>query len=221
MDTIDRKYFFDNFPFRPLNQSQTDSINFLLNAFDLDEKMTCLRFYAYTLATVKHETAETYRPIREYMKGAGRYYGHIDPVTGQVYYGRGFSQVTLKENYIKFNDVLKRYASGYDLINNPDAALEPDIAYIILSEGMTNKKNSFSGHVLSDYFNDVITDWIHARKIVNVMDRAELIADYARKFYDALQFVSDAKDAAVNEVTPDPELVNAQLEMPVPIVESA
>jgi hypothetical protein len=34
------------------------------------------------------------QPIEEYGKGRGMPYGKPDPTTGQVYYGRGFVQLT-------------------------------------------------------------------------------------------------------------------------------
>jgi putative chitinase len=51
-------------------------------------------------------------------------------------------------------------------------------------------KGLFTEKKLSDYLNKD-TDWINARRIINGLDKAELIAVYAKKFYTALQY--DAK----------------------------
>ena len=74
--------------------------------------------WAYILATAKHETANRLVPVREGMvnfdKAARRIakrmwglkitrlpYYKPDKITGQVYYGRGFVQLTWAENYKK------------------------------------------------------------------------------------------------------------------------
>ena len=74
MKKIDRRYFYRNFPFRPLSQKQVDVINFLLDKLDESLLLNYVSEYAYVLATIKHETAETYLPIAEYGKGKGRIY---------------------------------------------------------------------------------------------------------------------------------------------------
>lgn len=61
---------------------------------------------SYVLATVRHETAGTYLPIAEYGKGEGKPYGNPDPLTGKIYYGRGYVQLTWKENYERFSRIL-------------------------------------------------------------------------------------------------------------------
>ena len=42
----------------------------------------------------------------------------------------------------------------------------------------------FTGKKLSDYFNEK-TDYINARKIVNGLDKADIIAGYAKVLYSA------------------------------------
>ena len=48
-------------------------------------------------ATVYHETRHAMWPIKEYGRGEGHEYGEPDPETGQTYYGRGFVQLTWRE----------------------------------------------------------------------------------------------------------------------------
>ena len=57
------------------------------------------RWFAYVLATAYHETAATMQPIAEYGKGKGKAYCKPDPVTKQTYSGRGYVQLTWKDNY--------------------------------------------------------------------------------------------------------------------------
>lgn len=135
---------------------------------------------AYVLATVKHETANTFLPIKEYGQGKGRPYGLPDPHTKLVYYGRGYVQLTWKYNYYKMGQLLKQ-----PLVSNPDLALRPDIALDILIEGM--KRGMFTGKKLSDYINDEKVDYVGARRIINGTDKAELIASYAKQFEEDLR----------------------------------
>jgi len=80
----------------------------------------------YTFATIGVETS-TFKPIREWGRGAGRY----RTSTGD-YYGRGFIQLTWESNYRKAGKAI-----GIDLINNPDLALEPEIAAKIFAWYLT------------------------------------------------------------------------------------
>lgn len=180
---INRDKFYEGYKkeFRSLNQCQVDAINILLDKLDASEKFTRANEYAYVLATVKHETAETYLPIAEYGKGKGRTYGKIKP-NGNCYYGRGFVQLTWDFNYKKLGEIL-----DVPLYEKPELALQSDIAYDILEYGMVN--GYFTGKKMSMYFTDDKTDFYNARKIINGMDRASLISDYANKFYDIIEFI--------------------------------
>lgn len=126
----------------------------------------------YVLATVQHETNDTFKPVKEaywlsekWRKRNLRYY---------PYYGRGFVQITWKKNYKKFGDIM-----GIDLVKNPNLALEIDNAIFILVYGM--KHGIFTGKKLGDYFNGGGSNFIYARKIINGKDRAKKIAAMAQK----------------------------------------
>ena len=131
-----------------------------------------LRQAAYMLATAKHETANTFAPIEEYGKGKGLPYGKPDRKTGLVYFGRGYVQLTWVKNYQTMGTVL-----GLPLYTQPDLALRYDVAYKIMSYGMTH--GTFTGVALSRYINEGKTDYLNARKIINGTDKADLIAGYA------------------------------------------
>src|SRR5690606_28277798 len=92
--------------------------------------------------------------------------------------GMGYVQLTWKENYEKAG---KRF--GVDFVKHPKYLLKPEYAAPILVVGM--QEGWFTGKKLSDYMTLRKSDFRGARKIVNGMDRADLIADYAKK-YDAL-----------------------------------
>lgn len=137
------------------------------------------RHLAYIMATCYHETARTMQPIEEYGKGKTRPYGKPHPVTGKTYYGRGFVQLTWHDNYVKAGQLVDA-----DLVNNPELACDLTYATQILVEGMTI--GFFTGKKLSHYFNDDKTDPVNARKIINSLDKAELIAGYYYKFLNAI-----------------------------------
>lgn len=132
-----------------------------------------IRWLAYILATVMHECAGTFQPISEYGKGKGRAYGQIE--NGHVFYGRGYTQLTWGYNYRKMGELL-----GIDLYDNPDLALDCKVATDIMFEGMI--RGIFTGRKLSDYFNGT-TDPVKARRIINGLDKAQLVASYYYKFH--------------------------------------
>lgn len=174
-----------------LTQSQVDGINFKLDAFDRIN-ITDDRWRAYMLATSYHETAKTMQPIEEYGKGKGRPYGqklkhsrkqytHPD----KLYYGRGDVQLTWYENYELMGRLL-----NIPLLEQPELALKPEISARIMIEGMTKGKSNrgdFTGVSLETYFNSTKNDPVNARRIINGLDKAELIAGYYYKFLEALK----------------------------------
>jgi len=128
---------------------------------------------AYVLATAHHETAHTMKPIREmggeaYLKKK-KYYPYV---------GMGYAQLTWKDNYQRASKEL-----GVDFVRNPELLLLPKHAAPILVVGM--KEGWFTTKKLSDYVTLKRSDFRGARRIINGMDRADLIAGYAKQ-YDAL-----------------------------------
>lgn len=142
---------------------------------------------AYVLATLYHETATSMRPIEEYGKGAGRPYGEADKETGQAYYGRGYVQLTWRENYEKASHLCfdpQLVQGEVDFVTAPDRMLVPFYAAQAALFGMSH--GWFTGKSLADYDRpDGSYDYINARRIINGTDRAELIAGYARQFEEA------------------------------------
>jgi hypothetical protein len=173
-----------------LKQSQVDGIEAILKAWEVST-YTDIRWLAYMLGTTYHETARTMQPIEEYGKGKGYKYGEKIKRSGiayilpnQIYYGRGFVQLTWYENYELMGRLL-----GIDLLNHPELALNVDVASKIMFEGMTKGASSFgdfTGKCLEMYFNGKTEDWVGARKIINGTDKAEVIASYSKTFYKAL-----------------------------------
>lgn len=149
-----------------------------------------LAFTAYALATAGHETNYTMQPVREaywlsekWRRNHLRYY---------PFYGRGYVQLTWKENYQKAD---RELGLGGGLNANLERALEADIAAKILVKGM--QEGWFAGdksgqrHTLARHLADgnaaSEAQFTSARRIINGTDKDEKIADEAIKFQTALQ----------------------------------
>lgn len=184
MCSINKKTFFENirgFFGGRLTAGQVQNMEFIIDQF-FKAGLCDLRWLAYMLATVRRECGADMAPIREVGKGQGKAYGKV--INGNVYYGRGYVQLTWYWNYQTMSKLL-----GIDLYNDPDLALKQDVAAKIMIEGMTKGKSlkgDFTGVSLENFFNDQKTDWVNARKIINGLDKAELIEGYAKQFYSAL-----------------------------------
>jgi putative chitinase len=175
---IDSNKFISNYMsiFGVLVSSQFDAITALLTDISKDTNLTDIRWIAYSLATVKYETDDTYLPIEEIGKGRNYSYGNPDPITGQTYYGRGYvDEFRWKRKYQEFENHLK-----LPLVNSPDIALDPTIAYKILSLGM--RQGLFTGKKLSDYIINNQCDYFNARKIINGLNHASAIEQFANQF---------------------------------------
>jgi hypothetical protein len=192
---INKQEFFNEF--RPFYKAKTgkktlaapvvQGVDALLDGFNNEPKWKFMPHVAYALATIAHETAWTFRPITEY--GGVKYFSKYD--TGKLaralgntpeadgdgykYRGRGFVQITGTTNYRKASKKV-----GVDLLSRPDAALDFDVAFKILTAGM--HEGWFTGKKLSDYISTNKQDFKNARRIINGVDKATHIASLASSF---------------------------------------
>jgi hypothetical protein len=187
---IDRALYFDhvraNLFGGAMTQQQVDGQSVILGLWEGDQTgtpMSDVRWLAYILATTYVETDQEMWPIEEYGRGEGRDYGVPDADTGEVYYGRGFVQLTWKENYDKAGAALS-LIDGRDPVEHPEIALDSLIAARIMFRGMA--EGWFTGAKLGDYFNSDTDDPIGAREIINGHDRDVEIAGYHAEFLEAL-----------------------------------
>lgn len=192
--SLDRARFYDSVRHSlfggKILPKQFEGMEAILNAWEA-KGLTDVRWLAYMMATTFHETGHTMQPIEEYGKGKGKKYGKKIKMNGQpydapdkLYYGRGLVQLTWFENYKGMGRLL-----NLKLLEYPVLALRMDIAVEILFEGMTEGHSSFgdfTGKCLEMYFNEKKNDPLNARRIINGMDKAELIEGYHYKFLDAL-----------------------------------
>ncbi|MGO4814761.1 hypothetical protein AB4156_35190 [Cupriavidus sp. 2MCAB6] len=125
---------------------------------------------AYIVATVEWETAKTFRPVREafwlsesWRKKNLRYF---------PYYGRGYVQLTWKNNYERYSELL-----AIDMVEDPDLALNAASALFILCHGF--KTGAFTGHKITEYIHGSTADFANARRCINGTDHASDIARLA------------------------------------------
>lgn len=201
VEKIESKRFFeavrhDPFPGR-LMKAQVEGMSAIGAAWRRLAAGEDPRGLAYCLATAFHETAGTMRAVRETLArndreavarldrahAAGRLPQVREPywrpdADGRTWYGRGLVQITHKVNYERLSE-----ATGVDIVTDPDRALDLDVAATVLVVGMV--RGLFSGRRLREFFAGPTEDWKGARRIVNGMDRAELVAGYGRAFWRA------------------------------------
>ena len=160
------------------------------------------RQIAYILATVKREAPNPswswFLNRREIWRWSWKAYWRVDESTWYTYYGRGFVQLTWKDNYRKMTNKIKSSWKSFkdndgnilrwseiDLVNNPEIILKSnELAAFITICWM--KYWIFTWKKLDDYINDKGADYIGARRIVNWKDHASKVAKNARKYLDKL-----------------------------------
>ena len=201
---FDRKTFFEHYRtvFGPLKQELVNALEFLLGRIEQDNRWpqgdTGLRQIAYALATFKWETAHTFEPINEFGSPArfnklygpqtkvGKALGNTKAGDGALFHGRGYVQLTGRSNYAKAGKL-----TGEDLVNDPDRALVPEVAYQIAVQGMID--GWFTGRKLSQFIKDGSPPlYDDARTIINGHDQAAKIADIARRMAETLRAARDA-----------------------------
>lgn len=137
---------------------------------------------AYILATTVHESGAG-KYMEEIASGSAyegrRDLGNTQSGDGVRYKGRGYVQITGRNNYTNWSKKL-----GMDLVGNPELAERPEVAAKILVGGM--KEGSFTGKGLNDYINGSKTDFVGARRIVNGTDKAGTFAATAQKILAAM-----------------------------------
>lgn len=186
---IEREKFFEQIK-KPLfkgafTQSQVDGMNSLLDVWEHHFEAEDIRWLAYALATAFHETGAKMVPVEEIGRGSGKTYGKPVGPHEKTYFGRGHVQLTWEDNYKKGEENLKnRYNVIAPLHKYPHLMLSDEMSALVLFDGMIH--GWFSGVGLEDYFNEKEEDPYNARKIVNALDKAELIKGYYGTFKTAL-----------------------------------
>jgi len=210
MYTYNREAFFKCYrvQFGNLTVRKVKGIEFLLSKLEKSTRIDTNPKRAYTLATVKWETADTFEPITEY--GSKKY---LKSKKYWPYIGRGYVQLTWLYNYRNFGKAI-----GVDLVNIPGLANDSEVAWKVLEIGMTDDYETqgleksldpnFTSKTLEDYFDNGKCDYKYARKIINPRDYAsyEPIAEMARKFHNCL-----VRSIITEEDIPNPRGLDTKL----------
>jgi hypothetical protein len=131
---------------------------------------------AYVLATVQHETNNSFEPVEEgyYLNNPAKFQKTL---RYYPYYGRGYVQLTWKDNYEKYNEILGVEGTGDDLVKYPNVVMREPVARFILVHGM--RTGAFTGLKLGNFISNTKQDYKGARKIINGTDKDVLVANYA------------------------------------------
>lgn len=168
-----------------LTQRQVDTTNGLLKAC----RDWPLPWAAYALATAWHEAL--LEPRREWGRGLGKPYGKPTQYGGQRAYGRGLVQTTWARNYEWLDGEAAKAGliERGELLANFDLALRPDIATLALKRGLETGAYNPKGKGIAHYIptkNATREHYRAARTLVNLNDKADLIAGHALHFARAL-----------------------------------
>ncbi len=158
---------------------------------------------AYALATTYLETAMEMQPIIE--NGGPTYFMRMYDITGQrpakakelgnltkgdgaKYPGRGYVQLTGKNNYVKATAKLRALGFDVDLVNHPEQALRHDVAAAIMVLGM--EEGWFTTRKLADDLPRrgpaTLRNFVDSRDIINGKDKDDEIAAFAMVFQAGL-----------------------------------
>jgi hypothetical protein len=190
MMKFDREVYFDNVRDSlfagALTQQQVDGQNVILACWEYEatgSPMTDLRWLAYCLATVYHETGTD---MWANVEGGGESY--LKSKNYYPYYGRGLVHLTWEDNYRNASTALGLIGDR-DLVKHPEMARDSLIAARIMYRGMA--EGWFTGAKLGQFFNETEDNPVDARTIINGHDQDELIAGYYDVFLWAVQQAED------------------------------
>lgn len=162
------------------------SVQILLGACK-EYGVTDINQQAYVIATAVHETGDF---IYTHEIASGEAYefredlGNTQAGDGPKYKGRGYVQITGRNNYQKYSDLF-----GVDLIGNPDLVAE-DASLGARSSVHGMKTGNYTGQSLDDHIPVGGTpDFYNARRIINgdTATNGAMIAGYAEEWATKLK----------------------------------
>lgn len=184
---INKQIFFDQYRTKldkdkKLTQKEVDAIGLFIDMFERVPEYFTIPQWAYVFATVFHETAHNFEPVREAFQLSENW--RERNLRYFPYYGRGYVQITWLRNYKLFADLM-----GIDFVKNPDWIMQPEWSFQILIYGF--KHGSFTGKKISDYINPNKKNYKLARYCINGADKRDLIASYAVLFEGVLEMAME------------------------------
>ena len=127
---------------------------------------------AYMLATAEHESNLGRNMVEIWNDSAAQRRYEASPLNGHPgdgkrFCGRGFVQITFRSNYRKYTGLLREMGMEVDLVEQPDEAVKPEIASVVLVLGMSRTGFTSPNRLLSTFGYDDDFDFFRARSIVN------------------------------------------------------
>lgn len=175
---------------RRITSEILEDLNTLLILVETDDKWRNTGELAYFFATIGWETGWTFAPIEERRAATSQQNVRRmqDRYWSTGYFGRGYVQLTWRENYKKMGDIL-----GVDLVKNPEELLKPKISYEVaaigMRQGLFRTRSNGSPIKLSDFITNTAADFVRARDIINgdVEKNGPIIAKYAEELHDIIK----------------------------------
>jgi len=127
-------------------------------------------------ATHKGNTSANGQPFDRYEHN--HELGNVEPGDGARYHGRGFIQLTGRKNYTHYGAAL-----GVDLVDNPDLALDPVVAAMVLARYLLENEPRIRAALAS-------MDLARAREVVNGGDQGLEI--FSAAYTHGLQLIPNA-----------------------------
>lgn len=187
---LDLVAFFENYRLETgkLTQVQAMGLTTIMDFVENDIELRAdLRHVAYVMATIKHETSDSWVPIREH--GGSRYWrkyspgtflgnavGNTEPGDGERYSARGYCPIRGRRAHRELGEAI---GVGDKFERHPELVNEPKYAWDIISVGM--RYGLFTGKKLSDYIALEKCNYKKCRKIINGRDNWKLVAAHAEK----------------------------------------
>jgi len=203
---MNRKIFFNDVRanlFRGrLTEPQVQNIEIIIDTWERLMLSPPHHWIANSLAQIHHETGERMTPVRETFAendkqakerlerawSRGQMKWVRTPYWRDGWFGRGHIQLTHRRNYEKMAE-----RTGQPLLENPSLMLDPKISAEVAVIGMA--EGLFTGKKLSDYqFPEALElpPALNPRRIINGPDGTDAkVADYHRKYYNALRLAAE------------------------------
>lgn len=209
-----------------ISTSQFAGLTAILDKWD-NSTFTDVRWLAYMLATVFHETNAKMQPVVENLNyttaarirevwpsrfptlvSAQPFVKNAKALANKVYNGQMGNREGSNDGWDYRGRGLPQLTgrnmyAKFGIAGNPEWALEPKRSIDILFRGMI--EGLYTGRKLSQYFNATTDDRIGARAIVNGKDKAALIAGYHRNILDAIQAAIKAAETGKVPATVEPQ----------------
>ena len=214
-----------------ISATQIDGLIRILDYLDKYAPRVTDAQLANYLATVKHETAHTMQPVKEYGGNAyfkrmydiegerpykARELGNLKPGDGAKFPGMGLVQSTGRANARRARKIIRDLTGeDVDFESNPSLLMDWRYALPLMFEGF--RLGIWTGKKISQYTRpDGSVDFVGARAIINGSDKAELIAGYGRAFETALKKAREKQDSPAPASAPAPvEAPQGQTTAPV------